>query len=178
MIRSLFSMRPRPRLAAVVGLLILVGVVALAALALPAMAQEPTRVVTDDDVNAIAKQLYCPICESTPLDVCATQACADWREVIRTKLSQGQTSDEIKAYFADQYGARALAEPPREGFPLLVWVLSILAVVIGGFLFIRYISRIRAAAVEGPEVEMEDGPAPEPAKDDYVARIEQELQER
>lgn len=171
-------MRPRLRRAAIAGLLILTGLAALVALALPASAQEPTRVVTDDDVNAIAKQLYCPICESTPLDVCATQACADWREVIRTKLSQGQTPDEIKAYFADQYGARALAEPPREGFPLLVWVLPILAVIVGGFLFVRYISRIRAAAVEGPEVEMGEGPPPEQAKDDYVARIEQELQER
>ena len=28
---------------------------------------------TDDDVNKIAKQLYCPVCESTPLDVCPTE---------------------------------------------------------------------------------------------------------
>lgn len=175
MIRSLFSTRPRLRRATIAGLLILAGLVALA---VPATAQEPTRVVTDDDVNAIAQDLYCPICESTPLDVCATQACADWREVIRTKLSQGQTPDEIKAYFADQYGARALAEPPRTGFPLLVWVLSILAVIVGGFLFIRYISRIRASTADGPEIESGDGPPGEPPKDDYLARIEQELNER
>src|SRR5687768_4143054 len=25
---------------------------------------------TDDDVNRVARQLYCPVCESTPLDVC------------------------------------------------------------------------------------------------------------
>ena len=30
---------------------------------------------TDDDVNAVAKQLYCPVCENTPIDVCPTQAC-------------------------------------------------------------------------------------------------------
>ena len=41
-------------------------------LIMPAAAQEnePKKVVTDDDVNAIAKELYCPVCESTPLDVC------------------------------------------------------------------------------------------------------------
>ena len=31
-------------------------------------AQQPTP--SDDEVNAIARQLYCPVCENTPLDVC------------------------------------------------------------------------------------------------------------
>ena len=35
--------------------------------------QGPTP--TDDAVNKIAKQLYCPVCENTPLDVCPTEAC-------------------------------------------------------------------------------------------------------
>ncbi|MFN3309334.1 MAG: hypothetical protein ACK44E_09010, partial [Anaerolineales bacterium] len=31
--------------------------------------------ISDDEVNAIAKYLYCPVCENVPLDVCGTQAC-------------------------------------------------------------------------------------------------------
>ncbi|MCI0393374.1 MAG: cytochrome c-type biogenesis protein CcmH [Chloroflexi bacterium] len=147
--------------------------------AVPAVAQEqqPTRVVTADEVNAVARDLFCPVCESTPLDVCPTQACADWREVIRTKLSQGQSPEEIRAYFAEQYGVRALAEPPREGFSLGVWIAPIAGVAIGAFLFSRYLRRIRAAApattAAGPPPAI-----PEPPRDDYQARIEQELQER
>ena len=34
---------------------------------------------TDDDVNAVAKQLYCPVCENIPLDACGTAACEQWR---------------------------------------------------------------------------------------------------
>ena len=41
------------------------------------------------EVNAIASQLYCPVCESTPLDVCPTEACRQWRDVIRTMLTEG-----------------------------------------------------------------------------------------
>ena len=59
-----------------------------------------TPMPSDDDVNAVARQLFCPVCENTPLDVCATQACAQWRELIRTKLAQGWTADQIKEYFA------------------------------------------------------------------------------
>jgi len=43
---------------------------------------------SDDQVNAIARQLFCPICENIPLDVCPTQACHDWRELIRQMLAE------------------------------------------------------------------------------------------
>ncbi len=151
--------------------------------ALPALAQDGTQPVSDDEVNAVAKELYCPICESTPLDVCATQACADWREVIRTKLAEGQSADDIKAYFELQYGPQALAEPPRSGFTLAVWILPIVAVVIGGFVFARYIRGLRAGS-EGPATATADGAqvtevtaAEAPPEDDYRARVESELRE-
>lgn len=145
-----------------------------------AQSDSGSRTVTDDEVNEIAHELYCPICESTPLDVCPTQACEDWRQIIRTKLSQGETEQQIKDYFVEQYGPRALAEPPREGFTLAVWVIPIVAVVIGGFFFARYLQRIQTAAPE--PVATQDlskiVPDTEPATDDYTARIEKELQER
>jgi cytochrome c-type biogenesis protein CcmH len=59
-------------------------------------AQGGTDDISDDEVNAIAKQLFCPVCENTPLDVCETQACKQWRELIRLKLSEGWTEPEIK----------------------------------------------------------------------------------
>ena len=71
---------------------------------------------SDDAVNVIAKQLYCPVCENIPLDVCGTQACAQWRELIREKLAQGWSEDQIKQYFVNQYGDRVLATPPARGF--------------------------------------------------------------
>src|SRR5690606_25157933 len=82
---------------------------------LPAAVYAQDDIVTDDEVNAVAKDVYCPVCESTPLDVCPTQACADWRELIRTKLAEGQSRDEILNYFARQYGDGVLSNPPRRG---------------------------------------------------------------
>ncbi len=87
-------------------------------------AQGPTP--TDDDVNRIAKQLYCPVCESTPLDVCPTEACRQWRDLIRTMLADGKSEAEIKQYFVTQYGARVLAEPPNRLVSYLVPAVAIL----------------------------------------------------
>jgi len=54
-------------------------------------AQKPTP--SDDEVNAIARQLFCPICQNIPLDVCPTQACADWRETHPPDAGRGQDTE-------------------------------------------------------------------------------------
>lgn len=86
---------------------------------------------TDNDVNRVAKQLYCPVCPNTPLDVCETQACKDWRAQIRDQLAEGWTDQQIIDYFVAQYGERVLAEPQRKGFTSLVWLLPVIALLLG-----------------------------------------------
>ncbi|MEI6289859.1 MAG: cytochrome c-type biogenesis protein CcmH, partial [Chloroflexota bacterium] len=98
-------------------------------------AQAPTP--SDNDVNAVAKQLFCPVCENTPLDVCPTQACAQWRELIRTKLAEGWSAEKIKEYFAAQYGARVLSEPPRQGLNWLVYIIPPLLMLVGVYILFR-----------------------------------------
>src|SRR5829696_5530567 len=92
-------------------LAILIALAFTLTLTLIASAQGPTP--TDDEVNRIAKQLYCPVCESTPLDVCPTEACRQWRDLIRTMLAEGKSEAEIKQYFVEHYGDRVLNEPPN-----------------------------------------------------------------
>lgn len=87
--------------------------------------------ISDDDVNKIASQLYCPICENVPLDVCPSQACADWRELVRQFLAEGKNEEEIKAYFSTQYGWSVLAIPPKVGLNWLIYILPPLIVIAG-----------------------------------------------
>ncbi len=140
-----------------------------------ALAQEqPPTGPTDDQVNTIAKQLYCPVCENIPLDVCPTQACAQWRDLIREKLGEGWTENEIKDYFVAQYGDRVLASPPAKGLNWLVYIIPPLA-IIGGVLVLYRV--LRAWRQEPPVIE---GGAQSGAEIDnqYVSRIEDELRNR
>ena len=127
---------------------------------------------TDDEVNAIAKQLYCPVCENVPLDVCGTQACAQWRATIREKLAAGWNEEQIKHYFSDQYGVRVLAQPPTQGFNALFWALPPVAFLAGAFFVLRFVHNIRH---ERPA----DGqpPSRHTETDDYAARLEHELEQ-
>lgn len=131
---------------------------------------------SDDQVNAIAKQLYCPVCENTPLDVCPTQACKEWREEIRAMLADGKSEAEIKQHFVDYYGARVLSEPPRTGFNWLVYVVPPIIIVAGIFVLFRAL-RAWSQASQTDSGPVEEDALP-PSGDEYIARMEEELKKR
>lgn len=140
-----------------------------------ALAQDPQPgLPSDDQVNAIAKQLYCPVCENIPLDVCGTQACAQWRELIREKLGQGWSEAQIKQYFVDQYGDRVLATPPARGLNWLVYVVPPLAILLGAFMLYRAFRAWKQPALPLAE---SNSSLQSPA-DEYVRRLEEELRNR
>jgi cytochrome c-type biogenesis protein CcmH len=156
---------------------ILPAILAVMALAMlmagTVLAQEPLP--SDDEVNAIAKQLYCPVCENIPLDVCPTQACQQWRQVIRDKLSEGWTEDQIKTYFVDQYGDRVLAEPPPRGLNLLVYIVPPLAFLAGAVVLFQAMKAWRAQPVEPSSPASPSDPSED---DEYIKRVEEELARR
>jgi cytochrome c-type biogenesis protein CcmH len=132
-------------------------------------AQAPTP--SDDDVNRIAKQLYCPVCESTPLDVCPTEACLQWRELIRTMLAEGKSEAEIKQYFVAQYGARVLAEPPNR---LVSYLVPAVIILFGVLLLLRGFQMwMKPSTRESMPAATESQSA-----DPYVARLEEELKKQ
>lgn len=141
------------------------------ALAVPVGAQTPAPPVSDDEVNRVAKGMFCPVCENVPLDVCPTQACIQWRADIRERLAAGWTEADIKTYFAEQYGDRVLAVPPPTGLNLLIYLLPPVTLVLGGWGLWRYLGQRRAPAVPPA------APAAPPA-DDYARRLEEELRQR
>ncbi len=144
-----------------------------------AFAQDTTP-PTDDEVNAVAKQLFCPVCESTPLDVCPTEACHDWREQIRTMLSEGKSEEEILQYFTDQYGDKVRATPPATGLNWLVYILPPTLILIGAIILFRSMREwTKPKAVEtGVGGERSATPSDPSDQDDYVARFEEELKKR
>ena len=142
-------------------------------LASPAFAQD-TNPPTDDEVNAVAKQLYCPVCENTPLDVCPTQACAQWRDLIRLKLSQGKSEEEIKQYFVENYGARVLNEPPREGLNWLAYIVPPIVILAGAAFLFRAFQRMKKPVVAAPA----QGQEVDASVDEYVSRLEAEVKKQ
>lgn len=141
--------------------------------AVPVQAQEITPSVSDDEVNEVAQNLFCPVCENTPLDVCPTKACAQWRELIREKLALGWSEQQIKQYFAEQYGDQVLAVPPRQGLNWIVYVLPPLVVIGGVFLAFNIVKRSRNPLVSQSKIFSQSSSA---AQETLMDQIEKDLQ--
>ena len=147
----------------------------------PVLAQDGTP--TDDEVNRIAKQLYCPVCESTPLDVCPTEACRQWRELIREMLADGSSEAEIKQYFVEHYGPQVLNEPPNR---FLTYTVPIVAFLLGAFMlfhgFQMWKKPVAKQSSTGTKARSDDRKNgqnnPEPAQDPYLVMMEEELRKR
>lgn len=140
-------------------------------------AQQPTPGV-DDQVLRISKNLYCPVCTGVPLDVCETQACVQWRALIREKLLAGESEQQIRAYFIAQYGERVLGAPPPEGFNLSAYILPVVVLLIGAvILFFTARSWLKRPQNNNNN----DAPAPASVpqvSSEYAERIARELKAR
>jgi len=157
-----------------------VAILLLIALTSVALAQDGTsptptpvakRQVTADDVNRIAKQMYCPVCENEPLDACRTAACQQWRAQIGQMLSEGQSDQQIKDYFVARYGVRVLAQPPAQGTSLLLYVLPIVGLIVGVVIVVWLLRRLRARGAQAPVRPA----APQSTGDAYTDQVEQDL---
>ncbi|GAB4568907.1 MAG: hypothetical protein Kow0077_00520 [Anaerolineae bacterium] len=136
----------------------------------------PVREVTADEVNAISKNLYCPVCENVPLDVCGTAACARWREQVRTLLEEGKSEEEVIDYFVTQFGERVVATPKDPVLNFFSWAVPAASVVVGlgivGYVLVRWRkgqgAPRRPAAVDEPADHVDD---------DYRQLLERELRD-
>jgi cytochrome c-type biogenesis protein CcmH len=130
--------------------------------------------ITLDDVNTIARRLYCPVCPNETLAACRTDACARWREEIRVQLAAGRTEQQIVDDFIARYGERVLGTPQDPTLRALSvyfpFVLLAIASVIGTITILRWRAR-RADVVAIPAT---NTPA-NSTDDDYRAQLERDL---
>jgi cytochrome c-type biogenesis protein CcmH len=151
--------------------------IALVLVVSAAQAQEnPTP--TLDQIQAVARELYCPLCNGVRLDNCDLQACVQMRQQISDRLAAGVPKEQIKQEFVAQYGPVVLGEPPREGLNWLVWLLPVVA-LIGGAVWIFMTLR---GWTKAPAAPASAAPAAEPLtpsasvhSDDYLAQVDADL---
>ena len=124
----------------------------------------------DQRVREIAKTLRCTVCQTETLWESGAPLAQQMREAIRTRVSQGQTAEDIRAYFHGRYGDYIMMAPPKEGSNWLIWVAPFLLLAGGGALLWREVKRW-VTRTPAPQVE-----SPPPLDEESRRRIERELQ--
>jgi hypothetical protein len=93
------------------------------------------------------------------LSLCPSAEAAQMKEMVKDKLLQGESKEQILAYFEQVYGPRVLAQPAKKGFYFVAWwfpyfLLADAFVLVG---VILYIWRRRARNRDDAEAEDTEG---------------------
>jgi cytochrome c-type biogenesis protein CcmH len=85
----------------------------------------------EDRVNALGSRIKCPVCQGEAIGDSPSETSAAMMEIVKEKVSAGETDAQIIDYFTARYGNGILLDPPFSGSTLLVWLLPVAAVVGG-----------------------------------------------
>jgi cytochrome c-type biogenesis protein CcmH len=133
-----------------------------------------TKTVTADEINEVAREIWCPLCSGVRLDSCELKACDQMKDIIAIKLGEGEDTQSIVDYFVEQYGPQVLGAPPLEGFNWFAWILPF-AVLIGGGVFLWMRSRELVRPLTAEAIRVETVSHERVTKSEYEGKLEEEL---
>ena len=115
--------------------------------------REESTITLEERAQNINKTLMCPVCPSETIDQSQVEIAKQMRMLVLQKLREGESEKDIFEYFASRYGDAILAEPPKAGFNLLVWIAPPI-VLLGGavFLYLVIIALRRNKAIGSTDV--------------------------
>ena len=79
----------------------------------------------------LSNDLRCPTCQGLSVNDSEAGFSTSIKGKIRELMKQGESDEEIIAYFVERYGEWILRAPPVSGFNLVLWVLPGTAIVTG-----------------------------------------------
>jgi cytochrome c-type biogenesis protein CcmH len=120
-------------------------------LALPAQAVQPDEVLDDPVLEARARDLSaeirCLVCQNESIDASNAQLARDLRILVRERLVEGDSNQEVLDFLVARYGEFVLLRPPVNQATVLLWFGPALVLLIAGtVIFLRTRGRKTAVA--------------------------------
>lgn len=130
----------------------------------------------DQRVYEVASQLKCPICEGESVANSPSGLAQEMRGVIRQKLQEGQSEQQIIQSFEASYGPGIVWSPPWQGFSLLAWLVPIVLLLGGTIVVFTVMLDWRKASIVPATASLDE--RHESEEDDlaeYRRQLEEEL---
>ena len=86
----------------------------------------------------ISKNIKCLVCQNQSIDESNSEIAKDLKVLIKDKLKNGVTDEEIYKFLRDRYGDTILLKPPLETNTILLWFLPFIILVFGSIFVIRF----------------------------------------
>ena len=82
----------------------------------------------------ISKNIRCLVCQNQSIDDSSAPLAKDLRTLIRIKVQENDTDEEIYKFLTDRYGDFILLKPPFKISTFLLWSMPFVFVIIGVFI--------------------------------------------
>ena len=117
-------------------------VIAMVLSAAPAFAVNPDEVLADPALEAraraISAELRCMVCQNQSIDDSNAELAKDLRLLVRERLTDGDTNEQVVNYIVSRYGEFVLLKPRFETKTILLWGAPLLLAVAGGLSLIVF----------------------------------------
>ncbi len=125
----------------------------LAFLATPLYAVQPDEILSDPALEArareISKGLRCPVCQNENIDDSNAPISRELRILLRERLVEGDTDQDVVDFIVERYGEYVLLEPTKSGANLILWwAAPLMLLLAGGVGFVTVRSRSTAKPEE------------------------------
>jgi len=120
-------------------------------LATPAMAVQPDEILADPAMEArardISKGLRCLVCRNENIDDSNAELARDLRLLVRERLVEGDTDQEVEDFVVDRYGEYVLLKPVFSLSNAMLWFAGPISLIIGGWISLVFIRKRSVGAV-------------------------------
>ena len=93
--------------------------------------QNPKQEIRARDIS---KNIRCLVCQNQSIDDSSAPLAKDLRALIRIKVQENDTDEEIYKFLTDRYGDFILLKPPFKISTFLLWSLPFVFVIFGIFI--------------------------------------------
>lgn len=128
-------------------------VLLLFAQAVPALAVRPDEMLADpkqeERAREISAGLRCLVCQNQSIDDSDADLARDLRVLVRERISQGDTNEEVVDFVVSRYGEFVLLKPRFTARTLLLWGTPLLVLLFGAALVVMSLINRRRAAPAG-----------------------------
>jgi len=111
---------------------------------------QPDEILDDPELErrarALSANLRCLVCQNQAIDDSDAPLARDLRLLVRERLVEGYSDDEIEAFVVARYGEFVLFRPPFNANTFLLWGSPVLVLGAGALGLFFAISRRRDAA--------------------------------
>ena len=93
--------------------------------------QNPKQEIRARDIS---KNIRCLVCQNQSIDDSSAPLAKDLRAIIRIKVQENNSDEEIYKFLTDRYGDFILLKPPFKISTFLLWSFPFVFVIIGIFI--------------------------------------------